>query len=98
MMGVADHFTPEKTYGTFTLDAKLYQGDALVDQSSVTYDCQKLDPSACPTESADPTTNTITFIIGGLAALVALAGLAFAVKRMRSSRSEAESSAASTSI
>ena len=26
MMGVAEKFTPKKTYGTFTLDAKLYQG------------------------------------------------------------------------
>ena len=91
MMGVAEKFIPDKTYGTFTLDAKLYQGDALVDQSSVTYDCQKLDPSACPTESADSTTTTTTtFILGGFAALVALAGLAFAVNRMRLWRREAE--------
>ena len=32
MMGVADKFTPDKTYGTFTLDAKLYQGQELVDR------------------------------------------------------------------
>ena len=95
MMGVAEKFTPKKTYGTFTLDAKLYQGDTLVDQSSVTYDCEELDPTACPTESADMST---TFIFGGLAAIVVLAGLAFAVNRMRSRRSEAEASAASTSI
>jgi hypothetical protein len=84
MMGVAEQFTPDKTYGTFTLDAKLYQGDALVDQSSVTYDCQKLDPTACPTESAGPTTSTTTFIFGGLAALLTLAGLAYVAKRCRS--------------
>ena len=48
MMGVADKFTPDKTYGTFTLDAKLYRGEELVDQSSVTYDCEKLDPSVMP--------------------------------------------------
>ena len=86
MMGVAEKFTPQKTYGTFTLEAKLYQGDALVDQSSVTYDCQKLDPSACPTESADSTTTT--FIIAGLAALVALGGLAYAVNRMHAWRKQ----------
>ena len=51
MMGVADNFTPDKTYGTFTLDAKLYEGEKLVDQSSVTYDCENLDPSLCPVES-----------------------------------------------
>lgn len=82
MMGVVEKFTPKKTYGTFTLDAKLYQGQMLVDQSSVTYDCQVLDPSLCPTESTDSTTTTI-FIFGGVAAL---AGLAFAVNRMRSWR------------
>lgn len=98
MMGVAEKFTPEKTYGTFALDAKLYQGDALVDQSSVTYDCQKLDPTACPTESAGPTTSTTTFIFGGLAALVALGGLAYVVKRRRTWRSEVESGTSSTSI
>ena len=97
MMGVAEKFTPKKTYGTFTLDAKLYQGDALVDQSSVTYDCEKLDPTACPAESTVSTTAT-TFILGGLAALVVFAGLAFAVNRIRARRSEAEFSAASTSI
>ena len=32
MMGVAEKFTPKKTYGTFTLDAKLYQGETLVDR------------------------------------------------------------------
>ena len=85
MMGVAEKFIPQKTYGTFTLDAKLYQGEELVDQSSVTYNCQVLDPSLCPTESADPATTT--FIFGGIAALVALAGLAFAVNRMRARRS-----------
>ena len=96
MMGVADHFTPQKTYGTFSLHAKLYEGQNLVDESRVTYDCEKLDSTACPTESAGPTTTT--FILGGLAALVALAGFAFAVNRIRAKYSEAESSAASTSI
>ena len=81
MMGVADKFIPQKTYGTFTLDAKLYQSDALVDQSSVTYDCEELDPTACPAESTDST--TIITILGGLAALVVLVGLAYIVNRMR---------------
>ena len=86
MMGVAENFTPQKTYGTFTLNAKLYQGEALVDQSSVTYDCQKLDPTACPAESTDSTTTT--FILGCLAALVALAGLAYVAKRMHAWRKQ----------
>ena len=81
MMGVADNFTPQKTYGTFTLNAKLYQGEALVDQSSVTYDCQKLDPTACPAETTDSTTTT--FILGCLAALVVLAGLFYVYRKVK---------------
>jgi hypothetical protein len=78
MMGVADNFTPDKMYGTFTLDAKLYQGDALVDQSSVTYDCQELDPALCPKQP-----DAIVIIGGSLAALVALAGLAYAARLLK---------------
>ena len=85
MMGVAEKFTPKKTYATFTLDAKLYQGEELVDQSSVTYDCEKLDPTACSTESAGlttSTTSTTTTIIGGIAMLIALVGLVYVAKRI----------------
>ena len=78
MMGVAEKFTPDKTYSTFTLNAKLYQGNALVDESSVAYDCQELDPALCP---AKP--DTALIIGGSLAALLALAGLAYVAKRMR---------------
>jgi hypothetical protein len=83
MMGVADKFIPQKTYGTFTLDAKLYQGETLVDQSSVTYDCKKLDPTACSTENAGLTSNIITLIIGGLAALIVLAGLLYGYRKVQ---------------
>ena len=84
MMGVAQKFTPKKTYGTFTLDAKLYQGDALVDQSFVTYDRQELDPALCPENP-----NTIVVVGGALGALVALAGLAYVAMRVRSWRGQA---------
>ena len=84
MMGVAEKFTPKRTYAIFTLDAKLYQGGALVDQSFVTYDCQELDPALCPKNP-----NAIVVIGGTLAALIALAGLAYAAKRMRSWRGQA---------
>ena len=79
MMGVADNFTPDKTYGTFTLDAKLYEGEKLVDQSSVTYDCENLDPSLCPVESAGffGSENVITSVFGALLALLAIGGLIY---------------------
>ena len=47
MMGVAEDFTPTKTYDVFTLDAQLYHGQTLVDQSHLSYDCHDIDPSAC---------------------------------------------------
>lgn len=47
MMGVADTFTPDKTYDRFTLDAKLYQGDTLIDSAHIAYDCATLAPALC---------------------------------------------------
>lgn len=47
MMGVADAFTPKKTYDRFTLEAELYQGGELVDKASLMYDCGELSPGNC---------------------------------------------------
>ena len=84
MMGVAEKFTPKKTYASFTFDAKLYQGEKLVDQSSVTYDCEELDPALCPKQP-----DIIVVIGGSLAALIALVGLAYVARRVRSWRGQA---------
>lgn len=67
MMAVAKKFTPEKSYRTFSLEAKLYQDGALVDETTVHYDCEAIDPKSCPR------TNYIYTI------LEILAGLALAV-------------------
>ena len=78
MMGVADNFTPDKTYGTFTLDAKLYQGQNLVDESCVTYDCQALDPSLCVNERGrENAVSAGTYLLGGLLALAIFVGLVY---------------------
>ena len=82
MMGVADNFTPEKTYGTFTLNAKLYQGQMLVDQSSVTYDCQVLDPSLCTTTgSGDELQNVLVSLFELVASLVVVGILIYFARR-----------------
>ena len=79
MMGVAESFTPKKTFDTFTLDAQLYQGQNLVDQSSVSYDCHNIDPSACPSvpEGGGGSQNMLTSILGIVAALFAIVPLVY---------------------
>ena len=47
MMGVANGFTPTKSYDYFTLSARLYQGSQFVDEANLTYDCAQIDPSLC---------------------------------------------------
>ena len=81
MMGVAEDFTPKKTYDVFTLDAQLYEGQNLVDQSQVSYDCRKLNPSACASTAGEgggsqDLLTSILEIVASLLAVVALIYLA----------------------
>ncbi len=39
MMAIADTFVPRRTYDNFTLTARLFQADDLVEEVSYTYDC-----------------------------------------------------------
>lgn len=51
MMGVADTFTPTRSYDRFTLDARLYQGDTFIDEAHLDYDCASINPGSCtPTD------------------------------------------------
>ncbi len=52
MMGVAEKFTPDKTYDYFVLDARLYSGDQFIDEAHLVYDCQKIDPTKCQPASS----------------------------------------------
>ena len=82
MMGVADKFTPSKTYGTFTLNAKLYQGQTLVDQSSVTYDCEKLNPALCTNAQGEADLQNILISLAEfVAALVVIGILVYFARR-----------------
>ncbi len=47
MMGVADHFSLEKTYDSFKLDARLYRNDVTIDEAHLVYDCSKLKNGEC---------------------------------------------------
>ena len=79
MMGVADTFTPNKTYDTFKLEAQLYQGQNLVDQSDVSYDCHDLDASACLSvpERGDGSQDMLIPILEIVASLFALVALVY---------------------
>ena len=47
MMGVAEAFTPNRSYNVVHLDARLYQGETPVDEAYLTYDCNEIDPATC---------------------------------------------------
>lgn len=51
MMGVAEKFTPAKSYDFFVLDARLYEGEEFIDEAHLVYDCQEIDPSLCTSEA-----------------------------------------------
>ncbi len=69
MMGVKNAFTPAKNYDYAVLDAKLYKGDALVDETNIVYDCSAIDPSQCTPPSF------LEMIFGSGSALASAIGL-----------------------
>lgn len=56
MMGLADSFTPDKTYANFTLTATLERGGKLIEEVVQKYDCEKIDASLCPKNSSEQST------------------------------------------
>ena len=84
MMGVADNFTPSKTYDTFKLEAQLYQGTNLVDQSEVSYDCHDLNPALCTaaaSASGDELQNVFVSFTEVLASLLVIGALIYFYRR-----------------
>jgi hypothetical protein len=49
MTAAARSFVPTRSYDTFTLSAKLYQGSVLIDEATIAYNCKDIDPGACST-------------------------------------------------
>lgn len=47
MMGLADRFTPARSYDRFVLDARLYHGDEFIDEAHLVYDCNQIAPETC---------------------------------------------------
>ncbi len=76
MMGVKDSFVPDADYDELTLKAELYQGEALVDNVELTYDCKVIDPAACADNGM-----IIKIVLGIIAALAIVFILILAFKR-----------------
>jgi hypothetical protein len=66
MMAVKKDFRSPKLLNQFSLYAELWQGDKIVDQSKIDYDCNKIDPKSCKTDY------TIFMMIGGVILLIVL--------------------------
>lgn len=58
MMAVADTFTPDRDYGTFTLTTTLSHDGAVVEEVAITYDCAAINEVYCPAVVAEETTDS----------------------------------------
>ena len=76
MIGVEEAFTPTSSYDSFTLTAKLYQGDTVVDEVRIPYNCQDIDPAQCL-----PKSSFIQTIIQAIAVLLGLYALYWVYRR-----------------
>ncbi len=83
MMGVADKFTPTKSYGKVTLTTTLERYGKVIDSVSQVYDCRTLAPETCPKPEVIPTetddTRSTGMIIVSLL-LVAFGAVAFGIR------------------
>ena len=52
MMGVKQDFMSKNNLDHFFLTAKLWQSDKLVDQATLEYDCNKIDPKLCNSKNS----------------------------------------------
>lgn len=73
MMAVKKDFIPKKDMSTFSLYASLYTDGKLIDESSMQYDCQLIDPAQCLPEKKDIyRTDVIIQSIGMMLLILAL--------------------------
>ncbi len=82
MMGVARTFTPDRSYNRVHLSARLYQGNTLVDDATLTYDCRDIDAGACLPDGdaafrASFGGGALGLVLTAIAALLVLAGAAW---------------------
>jgi len=67
MMGVKKDFISKNNLDHFFLTAQLWQADKLVDETTLEYDCNKIDPKLCKSKN-----NLIVLIAFGIIILIAI--------------------------
>lgn len=79
MLGVASAFIPDSNYDFVELNAKLLRDGEIVDDVTVIYDCEAIDPSSCLGESdnepitSDPSaTRSHIYLFLGLSTIIVL--------------------------
>lgn len=72
MMGLKKDFVSKKTYDHFFLSAELFKSDELLEKSILEYDCNKIDPKTCESESSAA---IIFYIITGMIILLVIVGI-----------------------
>lgn len=93
MMGVANTFVPTRSYDSFKLDARLYQGDTYVDEAHLVYDCAALGGTDCTPQPGENGFDWYVLlqdprILFGGGAVLALVFLSLTLSALRSSRTE----------
>lgn len=89
MAGFGETFTPTKNYNYVTLNAKLERHGVVVEQVSMTYDCNKIDPDSCLPEDdisknlVDSLKQNKMFILLGGILILLVAWGAFYFRRRR---------------
>lgn len=67
MMGVAEAFTASRSYDRVVLDARLYEGDAFIDEAHLVFDCESINPALCMAEDANTSSLSSRYLEAGLA-------------------------------
>lgn len=83
-------YTPNRPFDTVVLHASLYQDNALVDDTRITYDCASIDPASCTTvapnaqgdaASFSEFVRSVTMVFSVVAALFLLIAIALRLRK-----------------
>ncbi len=77
MMGFKKDFISKKNLDKFTVNAELWQGNNMIEKTSILYDCNSIDPNSCIKGN-----NNQTLILISIIALIVIA-IAFGIHKKR---------------
>ncbi len=78
MMGVAEKFVPQKNYDRFALEARLYEGEEIIENVRLEYDCNTINPATCAAVSATEAFDFASLLggdFGPIAVVIVIAAL-----------------------